>query len=205
MLNKIRTEGGLPEAYAARRNDAVIIAVGDFPGPEDEQAKKELTRIQNLEIGRSGKPYAAAMLAPPLDFKMVGSMPQFNLAKAKELYGDHALYTLQVAAYGRLDLKSPTEADLKEARQKAEEAAARLRGEGEMAFYFHGPSMSMVTVGVFDSDDYDPQIPGYNSPKLREAKKRNPLNLYNGAGIKDKVRGQREQMESSRLVEIPKG
>src|SRR5205085_2603032 len=36
LLAKIRSEGGLPEAYTAKRNDAVIIAVGDFSGPEDE-------------------------------------------------------------------------------------------------------------------------------------------------------------------------
>jgi hypothetical protein len=207
MLDKIRKEGGLPEAYVAKRNEAIIIAVGDYPTPDDDRAKKELTRIQTMEVGREGmKPYASAMLAPPLDWKMVGNMPQFNLAKAKETYGAGALYTLQVGVYERGDIAHPREADLKEVRKAAEEAAAKLRGEGELAFYFHGPTMSMVTVGVFDTSDFDPQIPGYNSPRLREVKKRNPYNLDNGKGIKVKLKGQKEaQLQPSGLVEIPKG
>ncbi|HMN39830.1 MAG TPA: hypothetical protein PKE29_03230 [Phycisphaerales bacterium] len=200
----IRTQGGVPEAYAAKRNDSVIIAVGDFSGPEDDKAKSELARIQAMEVGGE-RPYGAAMLSPPLEWKMAGSMPKFNLAKAKEQFGDGALYTLQVGAYGRRDLRSPTEEDLKEVRSAAEEAAAKLRSEGELAFYYHGPTMSMVTVGVFDEKDFDPQIPSYVSPRLREAMKRNPLNLYNGAGVKVKPKGGKEQLQSSGLVEIPKG
>ncbi len=202
-LQWIRTQGGLPEAYAAKRNDAVIIAVGDFSGPEDDAAKTELSRIQTLEVGGE-KLYAAAMLSPPLEWKMVGSMPKFNLAKAKEQYGAAALYTLQVGAYGRRDLPNPKEEDLKEVRRAAEEAAAKLRSEGELAFYYHGPTLSMVTVGVFDEKDFDPQIPSYASPKLRDAMKRNPLNLYNGAGVKVKPKGGKEQLQSSGLVEVPK-
>ena len=204
MLSKIRSEGGLPEAYVARRNEGVIIAVGDFPSPDDEQARKELARIQGIEIG-GVKPYSGVMLAPPLEWKMAGSTPQFNLARAKELYGERALYTLQVGAYGRMDIKgTPNEADLAEARKAAEQAAVKLRQEGEMAFYFHGPTMSMVTVGVFDNTDFDPQAASFKSARLRDTQKRNPYNLYNGAGIKVKVRGQADRLQPSNLVEIPK-
>lgn len=203
-LAKVRSEGGLPEAYAARRREAMVIAVGDFPAPDDERAKAELTRIQKLEINGS-KPFASAMLAPPLDFKMAGSMPQFNLVKAKQLFGEQALYTLQVAAYGRLDVERPTEKDLAEPRAAAEQAVAKLREEGEQAWYYHGPSMSMVCVGVFDQTDFDPQLPNFKSPKLRETQKRHPYNLYNGAGLRVKRKGERGQsMQPSSLVEIPK-
>ena len=44
--------------------EAVIVAVGSFPAPDDERARKELIRIQNLEVGGE-RPYAGAMLAPP--------------------------------------------------------------------------------------------------------------------------------------------
>jgi hypothetical protein len=201
-LQWIRTQGGVPEAYAAKRNDSVIIAVGDFTGPEDDAAKKELTRVQSLEVGGE-KPYVAAMLSPPLEWKMTGSMPKFNLAKAKEQFGAAALYTLQVGVYGRRELRNPTEDDLKEVRQAAEQAAAKLRSEGELAFYYHGPSLSMVTVGVFDEKDYDPQV-DYASPKLRDARKRNPYNLYNGAGVKVKTKGSAATLQPSGLVEVPK-
>jgi nucleoside-diphosphate-sugar epimerase len=136
---------------------------------------------------------------------MTGALPQFNLAKAKEQFGEKAaLYTLQVGVYGRRDLPNPKEADLKEVRKTAEEAAAKLRKEGELAFYYHGPTMSMVTIGVYDEKDFDPQIPNFESQRLREAKKRNPLNLYNGAGVKIKPKGSPATMQPSGLVEIPK-
>ena len=203
-LAQVRSEGGIPEAYAARRREATVIAVGDFASPDDDRAKQELSRIQKLEIN-GNRPFASAMLAPPLDFKMVGSMPQYNLVKAKQLFGAQALYTLQVAAYGRLDLDRPTEKDLVEARAAAEQAAANLRQEGEQAWYYHGPSMSMVCVGTFDQTDFDPQLPNLKSTKLRETQKRHPYNLYNGAGLKVKHKGERTQtMQASSLVEIPK-
>ena len=145
------------------------------------------------------------MLAPPLDFKMTGSMPQFNLVKAKQLFGEQALYTLQVAAYGRLDVEHPTEKDLAQPRAAAEQAAAKLREEGEQAWYYHGPTMSMVCIGVFDQTDFDPQMPNFKSSKLRESQKRHPYNLYNGAGLKVKRKGDRNlTMQPSSLVEIPK-
>lgn len=203
-LAQVRGEGGIPEAYVARRREAMVIAVGDFSSPDDERAKSELTRIQKLEIN-GNRPFASAMLAPPLDFKMAGSMPQYNLVKAKQLFGEQALYTLQVAAYGRLDLDRPGEKDLVEARAAAEQAVANLRQEGEQAWYYHGPSMSMVCVGVYDQTDFDPQLPNLKSTKLRETQKRHPYNLYNGAGLKIKRKGERTQtLQPSSLVEIPK-
>jgi hypothetical protein len=203
MLAKARTEGGLPEAYTARRNEAVVIAVGDFVSPDDERARVELKRIQGMEIG-GVRPYVGAMLAPPLDFKMTGSMPQFNLLRAKEQFGANALYTLQIGVYGRMDVNRPKQAELVEPRKAAEQAALKLRQEGEQAWYYHGPTMSMVCVGVFDQTDFDPRTPNLKSAKLREAQKRYPNNLYNGAGIKEKHKGEKEKLQPSNLVEIPK-
>ncbi len=203
-LAQVRAEGGLPEAYLTKRRDAIIVAVGDFPTPDDPRAKAELSRVQNLEIN-GNKPYASAMLAPPLDFKMTGSMPQFNLLRAKELSGGSAIYTLQVAVYGRMDLPHPSQEDLAEPRKAAEQAAAKLRQEGEQAWYYHGQTMSMVCIGSFDQTDFDPQTPNFKSPKLRDIQKRYPYNLYNGAGINVKRKGDRvEAKQPSSLVEIPK-
>src|SRR5262249_24035027 len=108
------------------------------------------------------------------------------------------------AVYGRRDLPNPTQADLTEARKAAEQAAARFRQEGEQAFYYHGPRMSMVTIGAFNIEDFDPQTPSYQSTRLLEVRKRHPYNLYNGAGIKviNKANG-RSELQPSSLVEIP--
>lgn len=207
MLRRVREEGGLPGAYLLRRNDAVVVAVGDYPSSEDPAAEAELKRIQELEFG-GARPYARAFLSPPAGNEMPGKFPQYNLLRAKETFGEQMLYTLQVGAYGRRDLKSPTEADLAESRRAAEQAAYKLRQEGEVAFYYHAPTMSMVTVGVYDISDFDPQVPGYKSEALKGVQKRFPYNLYNGAGIKEKRKGPNgrvlEQMQASSLVALPK-
>ncbi len=202
MLQRVRDEGGLPEAFSVRRNDAVVVALGDFAGPDDPGAREQLARVQALAFG-GGRPYQQAFFSPPIAGKMEGLSPQYNLSRAKEIYGDAAIYTLQVGVYGRLDLKSATEKDLAEARKAAEIAAFKLRQEGELAFYYHTPQLSMVTVGVFDLTDFDPQTPGYQSSRLRELRRRFPYNLYNGAGIKQRSKAAGESMQTSSLVALP--
>lgn len=199
-LDKVRSQGGLPKAFLERRGEAVVICTGRFESPTSAEAVAELKRVQAIEIdGR--RPYADAVLSPPLSTSNLGAMPQFNLVQARAMFGDDALYTLQVAVYGRRDLLRPTEADLAETRKAAEIAAVRLRQEGEQAFYYHGPRMSMVTVGVFNTEDFDPQTPSYKSSRLLEAQRRHPYNLYNGAGIKEL--GRNERLQPSNLVAIP--
>lgn len=199
-LSEVRASG-LADAFVEARGENVIVAFGRYAAPDDAAAADALQRIRGLTVGNI-QPYAGAFLAPPFTVQM-GSRPEYNLLTAKQRYGEDALYTLQVGAYGRDDLPRPTEADLKEARKAAEEAAAKLRQEGEMAFYYHGPNRSMVTVGVFMLDDFDPQTPGYQSHRLQEARKRFPHNLYNGAGIRITRPGQKPHLQPSRLVNLP--
>lgn len=203
MLARVRSEGQLPGAVLQRRGPAMVIAIGSFADADDAKAQTELKRVQAIVVGGE-KPYVTAYLAPPAQGSMPGSIPQYNLVRARELFGDKAVQTLQVAVYGRLDLDRATPEDLAEARKAAEQAAFRLRQEGEQAYYYHGRRMSMVTVGVFDLSDFDPLTPSYKSPSLRDAQKRHPYNLYNGQAIKQKVKGQAERLQPSTLVAIPK-
>lgn len=202
-LEQVRTKGRLPEAYIDDRPGAIVIAVGSYAGPDDPQAQEELKRVRAIEVDGL-TPYAFAFLCPPEARDQAGSTPEYNLTRAKALFGSKAIQSLQVAVYGREDLKNPTEKDLSEVRTKAEEYCVQLRREGELAFYYHGPRRSMVTIGVFDTTDYDPQLPSYNSPRLQEVRKRHPYNLYNGAAIREKRPGQKEgRLQPSTLVMIP--
>lgn len=201
-LAEFRTKGMLSEAYLQKRGEAVCILVGEFPGPDDPTAQAELSRVRTMEIN-STLPYAYSYLAPPQRADLKGALPEYNLSQARVLYGKKAVQTLQVGVYGREDLDKPTEADLKECRKAAEEAVVRLRREGEDAYYFHGPRRSMVCVGVFDVTDFDPQVPTYQSARLRDAQKRFPHNLYNGQAIRMKARGQAAKLQQSSLVAIP--
>jgi hypothetical protein len=203
-LSRVRSEGGLPNAYLQRRGPATLVAFGSYSGPTDARAQADLSRIQSMVAGGQ-RLYAGAYLCPPFQGKAISQLGEYDLRRARQTYGDAAMYTLQVGWYGREDLPRTTEADLKEARQAAEEAAERLRREGELAFYFHGPNRSMVTVGIFDATDFDPiQHPGVESTRLRDARRRHPLNLYNGAGYSYKSPGMREaKLLPSGLVAIP--
>lgn len=202
-LPQIQGIGHLPGAFIQTRGPNTAIVVGSFADPTAEEAHAELKRIQAITVNE-GLPYAASFLAPPITGDISGSVPQFDLRGAKAKYGPKALYTLQICAYGREDLAKPTDKDLAEARKAAEEAAVNLRKEGELAFYYHGPNRSMVTIGIFDLTDFDPQTPGAQSQRLREAKKAHPYNLYNGAGMKIRGTGvERAGYVASALVSLP--
>jgi len=202
-LARSHTEGGIPDSYLQQRGPAVVLVYGHYTGPDDKQAKQDIERLQGMVINGIN-PYAFAYLMPPASTAQAGVIKEYDLRRAKDLYGKSAVYTLQVGWYGREDLKSPTEDDLKDARRAAEEGASRLRSEGELAFFFHGPHRSMVTVGVFDTTDFDPQTPTLQSARLKETRKKHPYNLYNGAGYKVQTKGmsQGKLMESG-LVAIP--
>ncbi len=202
-LMRTRSEGGLPDAYMQARGPASVVAYGAYSGADDPRAQQDLNRLRDIVTNRL-HPYALAFLSPPPTAQQPSPRDEYNLVHARALYGRDALYSLQVGVYARDDLKHPTEQDLAEVRRTAEEAAAKLRQEGELAFYYHSRSRSMVTVGVFDLSDFDPQTPHMQSQRLIEAKKRHPYNLYNGRGIREKLPGMREaRLQPSNLVQIP--
>ncbi|MBL8764128.1 MAG: hypothetical protein JNM07_07655 [Phycisphaerae bacterium] len=208
MLDRIRTTGGLPEAYSERRGKATILAVGRFDSPNAKEATATLARVRGMVIG-GARPYAAAMLAPPGNVggsSTMGRYPQYELTRARARLGGSGprstLYTLQIGVYARDEVDFLSEADLAEVRRSAEEAVVRLRNGGEEAFYFHAPRRSMVTVGLFTADDFDSRRPGQESDRLRAARQRHPNNLYNGAGYIDRKSGSTAPQPSA-LVEVP--
>lgn len=208
MLSRVRTIGRLPDAFLMERNGRYVVALGSFADPGDRLAQLELDRVRSIEI-EGQKPYAHAFLAPPSGELARGSIPEYDLRNARAQYGKKALYTLQIAVYGREDNQRPSDADLQQFRQAAEKAAVALRQAGELAFYYHGPNRSMVTVGVFGEDDVRVED-GFTieSPRLTVARTRHPLNLLNGRTIVEKVRTSTgaivDRDQASFLVSIPK-
>ncbi len=163
------------------------IGLKPFAGSDARlRAEQELARLRRLD----GLKDAFVLARGPRVIVCIGKV---DLRSAPEIYGRRAVYTLQIGVYGRADMKAPTEKDVLEARKKAEEAAAELRRQGELAFYYHGPSMSMVTVGVFGESD----IQNSFSLELRDLMERFPHNLVNGQGVSQTVMttdGREEQM-----------
>lgn len=209
-LHKVRVVGGLADAYLERRGAAVVIAYGRYDDASDARAADDLRRIQSMRIDNQ-TPFDGAILAPPSPERLSGSLPELDLRNAVALFGkERALYTLQVAIYGKPDRSAATPEEIAEFRHAAEDAAVILRREGELAFYYHAPERSTVTVGVFGQSDYDPvNTPGIESDPLRSARERHPLNLVNGQAIREKIHGVKEndprahRLQPSFLVAVP--
>ena len=201
-LNKVRVQGGLPDAYMERRGNSVVVAYGRYAGPSDAQAQRDLERIQGIVVD-GAKPFEGAVLVPPPFAGVAGGMPEYNLANVKRTRGKDALYSLQIAVYTVPPPNVPKPNELAEFRKKAEEAVVNLRREGEEAFYYHGPNASMVTVGVFGPKDLDVTRPERQSFALMEARRKYPFNLVNGAQYLVKTKTQTRTAQPSFVVPIP--
>jgi len=213
-LAKVRSLGGLPGAYLERRGAATVIAYGRYADAGSKEAKEDLAKVRAVEVvmdGKKQKPFATAFLAPPE--AVPGTIPEYDLANARRLNGDWALYTLQVGVYSNEDPRRPVlPAEMAEFRKTAELAVVQLRREGEQAFYYHGPNRSSVTIGLFGVEDFDPQNPKMMSPALTSLRKRFPYNLQNGMGIRmrttvtDPATGKKirqEKIQPSGLMNVP--
>ncbi len=205
-LTLVRSRGRLPGAYLERRGEAIAMLYGRHQDLEDPGLKRDLAYVRHVEIDGE-RPYASAIIAPPASGEIVGSRPEWDLRNAKKRY-PNALYTLQIGLYGRLDGSRPDPDELAEYRRAAEDAVAQLRAAGEPAFYYHGPTRSTVTVGIFDETDHDPSKHGRGeSMRLRQARERHPYNLLNGKGIKQRIRDADgrpiEVLQKSFLVPVP--
>lgn len=177
------------------RGRGAAIVTGSYRSPGDAAAQRDLARIREFTIN-SGTPFASAFLAPPVGRPDPGNTPQYHLSRAFVEFGAQSRYTLQIAVY-----ESPNQ---NEARRAAEQAAAQLRADGEPAFYYHGPSRSMVTLGAFTAAEagLDTGLPG---PILAEFQRRHPYNLFNGRQLLQRMPGQSRQVpQPSFLVEIPR-
>lgn len=224
MLSHITAQKELAGAYVESRGGgrSTVVALGRFADPSSAEALDKLERVRSLKvIDKVGgvdvekRPFAGAFLAPPGELMNLGQRSEFNLVRAKEQFGPKVQYTLQVAVYGRKDIldeqkRNPTEEELKDARRLAEEAVIALRKEGELAFFYHGPRYSTVTIGAWTDKDFasrplpgSEERPRSENPELTALRLRFPNNLYNGAGVKVKTKDNVEQIQPSAIVRIP--
>lgn len=190
-LPLVQSGSGFGGLFVEHRKRGSFIASGRYGSETDRSAVADLKRFRNYERGGI-KVFGRAFLAPPVG-GAVGNRPEINLARAKEIFGNAAIYTLQVAVY--------ESDDRRESMRAAEDAAFIYRQDGELAFYYHGPTRSMVTIGAFGEDDLDVEA-GLESADLTALRVRHPLNLFNGMGIRETVGG-RTRDQGSRLVQIP--
>lgn len=204
LLRVIQEQAGLREAFIESRSEGLVIAYGSYLGRE--AAQKDLERVRKTQL-LGTTPFESAIVTPPASGELRGTNPAWDLRTVKERYGKRAVYTLQIGLYGRSDYQTPKGEDLAQFRRAAEDAVRDLRSKGEIAFYYHAPARSMVTVGVFGEKDFDSTLrPPFQSPGLKAVRDRFPNNLLNGQGINETIRtesGRVTRMQSSQLVAIP--
>ncbi|MDX9912701.1 MAG: hypothetical protein RBS39_12800 [Phycisphaerales bacterium] len=205
-------DAGAPEARVEQRGQGLFICTGSYDDPGSPAAQAELKRVRQAEY-QGQRVFAQALLLPPeTDPGATAVDPRlasYDLKGVRATRGPGALYTLQVGVYGLppTERRRPTASELAQFRKAAEQAAVRLRADGEEAFFHHGANSSSVTVGVFGKGDHDPvDSPGVESATLRDTRKRHPYNLFNGAALRETVttaQGPRARLQPSMLVGIP--
>lgn len=125
-----------------------------------------------------------------------GKVKLFDLSRVRAQYGKAAIVTLQVGVYERIDGAPLAAGDLAEIRASAEAAVAKLRSEGEPAYFLHGPRRSMVTIGILAEGDVIPKP----TPEAVAMRKKHPYNLLNGQGYKAGPKG---EVKGSEFVRVP--
>lgn len=193
-LGEVAAAAGRADVSIRQTARGAAIVAGSYTKPDSPEARADLAAVRKAVV-RNEAPFAKAFFAPPEETEDPGLVPELNLLSAKATFGRQAQYTLQIAVYEA--------AERAKAKRAAEEAALRLRRDGELAFYYHGPARSSVTVGVFSDKDFDARLTPKN-PALVALQQRYPDNLLNGQfPIVEKGPGGEERKQPSTLVQIP--
>jgi hypothetical protein len=201
MLESV--SGGNHAARAQQRRDVIIgllgrddvsvrvgdegsaIVLGSYTGPGDRRVAQDLEAVHSLNQGGQ-RPFARAFLVPPRAPE--GERPELNLANHRvDMAGRAVAYSLQVAVFP-LDDRRP-----ERSRRAAESFAAELRRAGDQAFYYHAPTTSVVTIGLFREDAYDARTRRL-SPQVVSLQRRYRFVLLNG---------EEQSASPTELVEIP--
>lgn len=196
-LEQVRSLTPIKDARIQPRGKGSAVVLGNYTTPADPAVQTTLQTVRATLI--ENRPvFAGAFLAPPRVPSEIdpASAAPFALTTARTEFSPRARYSLQIAFY-----ESP---DISEARKAAEKATVQLRRDGEPAFYYHGPTASLVTLGAFTDADAGLSKP-IESPLLMELRKRHPHNLYNGnQQLLQKTPGSKSKTpQPSFLVEIP--
>ncbi|MFG0258338.1 MAG: hypothetical protein ACF8GE_10590 [Phycisphaerales bacterium JB043] len=185
-------EWQLDRVFVEPRDTGAAVLFGRYDDPQSSRAISDLERLRSMGQG-DAKLFEAAFF---LHRKQAsdGRYPEIALVSARTAFGEGTLFTLQVGVYeSRNRLES---------MRAAEDAALELRQQGEEAYYHHGVSRSMVTIGVFTLRDYDPQS-GRMSQRLEELRVKYPHNLFNGMGLREHTASGQSRLQSSGLVMVP--
>ena len=176
---------------------------GQFSGPDDPAAQTELKRIQAYEW-QGARPFARAFLTRPETTRKPPTNPMDLRNLRAQFPQADPLHTLQVAVWADFDGSLPLEV----IRRNAESFAAQLRTQGFQAWFHHDDDlkMSVVTIGAFGADAYDPRSTLY-LPEIEALMKKFPAMLVNGEPLmvrtSPQLKKSPEVPQKSMLVLVP--
>lgn len=190
-IKLVQGELGYDGAWVLDQGGVARVVLGRFTSPVDAMAQAMLEDVRAIKV--DGEPaFARADIVPLAD----GPRGEQNPLNAANHVG---FFTLQIGFYD-----DQFDGDRREA---AETAVRVLRDEGEEAYFYHGPNMSLVCVGLFTQHDFVRKgnekagIDTYG-PRIQEVQDRFPHNLANGRTLDETINGQSLGAQPSCLVRI---
>ena len=133
---------GMTDVFTVEGADEASVCVGRYKSWKDPKAKARLMGVRRMRDDTGQYPFRAVMLMPVPE----PSPPnQWPLQAAPP-----GLYSLHVASWEAAGRK-----------RKAQDYAGELRKRGYEAYVYHGPRLSMTTIGVFGDEVFaDPREVG---------------------------------------------
>ncbi|MCC7145776.1 MAG: hypothetical protein IT443_04965 [Phycisphaeraceae bacterium] len=201
LVRRLATELSVPDVWVREESGKAVVYRGRYPDAGVATAQNDLRQTQMLMLGDK-RAFEDAALVP----LSLGSAVAYNPMDLKRV-GVQGYYTLQVAFFD--ENTGPG------FRGLAENYARELIQKGEKAFYYHGPKMSLVTVGLFDESDLlqvqqegpggVPIIAQMYGPRVKELQQKFSHNLGNGMTVVEKGPDGVSRVQESFLVPVPTG
>lgn len=192
---------GRSDVRVSRQRSGYAVVLGAHDSPSDPAAQRDLAFVKSFEVdGR--RPFARAHLMPPGQSAAEESKPittaakeEWNLAVVREGLGREAGFTLQVGVFESVDRPK--------AMRAAENWVLELRQAGEEAYFYHGRTASMVSIGVFGREDWDALL-DVAGPNVRALQRRFPTLRLERMDQRAGRRGKGDEpARASSLVMIP--
>lgn len=199
LVQRLVTEAHAPDLWVQTLDDRGLSRVlrGVYPTPDVDLAVQHLRQTRMLMIN-GARPYQKAGMV---------SLAQDGLATGDpfDLRQHAGKMSVQIAYYD-----AQFGADF---RKAAEQAVHALRDDGVSAFFYHGPNLSMVCIGVFDENDRIQQeqrtsdgktiVSATYSDRVRLVRQKFPYNLGNGRQMLVKNPDGSQTPMASFLVQVP--
>ncbi len=138
LVRQLVLEAKVPDLWVEGKDDKARVLRGVYPSETMELAQTDLMRTRAIVINGS-EPFANARMVPLGVDGAVVTDSDYDLRRYS------GMLTLQINYYD--SQMGPN------FRKLAEDAVKALRADGTEAYFYHGPNMSLITVGLFTEDD----------------------------------------------------